>query len=157
MAAGAVHVTAIGNRCVFRAKGVGTADAHGLQRVLDLSSQGDRLTELNQAAQCPFAVRCGGVDQNACHWTVLLSDRPAIEALSHAGGGVAAFEDDLAHEGMRDRMNQDESDARKPGLWRILPTQPSLFLVSFQKFPLQRLDRRLILPLLKRRLLQAQE
>ena len=86
-----------------------------------------------------------------------MSNRAAIKALSDAGGGVAAFKDDLAHEGMRHRMNQDESDSWKPGLWRILPTQPAPALVSFEEFPFQCLDFGSALPLLKSVLPQAQE
>src|SRR6266404_5038979 len=102
MAARAVYTAAVGDGGVFCAKRVRGTDADGFQRVLNLSAQSDGLAELDQAAERAFAVRGGGVDEDAGHGAVLLANGSAAETLAHAGGGIAAFERNLAHEGVRE-------------------------------------------------------
>jgi hypothetical protein len=56
--------------------------------------------QVDQAAQCAFAVRRSRVDQNAGHRAVRLISVAGVDAFAQAGGGVAALQRELAHEGM---------------------------------------------------------
>ena len=72
---------------------------HGLQRAVDVPAE---LIGLAQAAQRAFAVRRGGVEQDARHRAVFAGGR-----LADAGRRIATFQRQLAHERVREGARRD--------------------------------------------------
>ena len=69
-----------------------------------MTAEGKRLTQFDQATEGALTVRCGGVEQDTGHRATFLAGLPRVQALAHAGSGVAAVEDDLPHQGVGQRV-----------------------------------------------------
>ena len=91
---------------VFGAERIGGAALHALQSAVEMSSKLGGLAESDEAAERSFAVGSRRVKQNAGHRAVFMFGRQSIDALANAGCGVAAFQRQLAHEGVSQRMEQ---------------------------------------------------
>ena len=76
-----------------------------------MASKGQRITQLDQAAQGAFAIRCGGVEQNAGHRPTRLTRLPGIKPFADTGRRVPTIQHNLPHQGMGQRVQQHQPNA----------------------------------------------
>jgi len=75
---------------MLRAQGIRPAQTHAFEGLLQVTAEGERFTQFNQTTEGALAVRCGGVEQDTGHRATFFAGVPRIQALAHAGSGVAA-------------------------------------------------------------------
>src|SRR6266516_334408 len=142
---------------VLGAEGVGGAVLHFGQRAVDVPAEGLGLAQADEAAERAFAVGGGGVEQDSGHRSVGVLGSLGVDALADAGPGVAAFEGELAHEGVGKVVQQEVADAGivRLGINDVARTTP--LFVRFVKCLIAALDQYLLYPLLERVFAKLQE
>src|SRR5271157_6655431 len=101
-----------------------------------MSAQRLRLPQGDQATESALAVRGGSVEQDTSHRFDIRLRWPGIDAFSNARSGVAAFDGELADQGMGQRMQQDIPHRWEPILGILVATVLSPPFVGLQKFRL---------------------
>ena len=118
---------------MFGAKRVAGAEAHRFQRLGDVPLQHVRPAQTDQPAQRAFAIRRGGVDEQAGHRAALLFRRPGVDALADTGGGVTAFQSQLAHQRVGKAVNEDVTHSGETIFRRFNKTHGAPFFVGVYK------------------------
>jgi len=85
-------VRAVAERVVLRAQGVGRAEPHRLQRLIQMATQRLRLPQTDEPAERALAVGRGGVEEHARHDLAVASRWPGVDALSDAGAAAVGNE-----------------------------------------------------------------
>ena len=120
-------------RSVIGAQRVGRAPRGGPESAPKKVGEPLRVAEIYEAAETPFRVRAGGVQENASHSPLRIG--AAVDALSNRACGVTAVERELADERVRERVQQHVARAWKRGGVRLPLRFPLRELVGHRLRP----------------------
>src|SRR5260370_26568208 len=90
---------------------------HLLQCDIDMATKLIRYAQPDQSPQRPLTIRCGSVEQDTCHRPLFVFRIERVDALTYAGGGIAAFKRELAHERVCERVKQHIAQSRISMFW----------------------------------------